>query len=435
MIISRSEIIKDFIKNGGLTFVFCLLSVIILPIYIHYLPPVMILWVLFWIYENKSGLKKDIIIGNKAAILFFLFVVFYLWQTAGLLFADSLSVGFERLFKRLSLLVFPLVLFYPGSRIINNINLIIRMFAVCAFVYIIYCLGNALHCSLSIQNHNWIFNPHPTDYEYENFFYGYRLSYPVHPSYFSMYIVLSMLISLEALFDSSMDYLKKGLFLTMIIVFLVIIYLLSSRAGMFSAVVVLPLYFLYKLFRIFPKWILLLSFFVMILIFLKIAWTNDRLSYNYDGVTKTQPNEIIKNDVRYDIWRSSIGVIKQNFIFGVGTGDASKDLAEEFLNRGYVNGFYDNLNAHNQFLETLLENGLIGLIIFFAIIGYMLYIAISQRNLLLGLFIISTTIFFVFETMLNRLAGVSFFALFSFLLIYTKMNKQKINNNDIKSEA
>jgi O-antigen ligase len=173
----------------------------------------------------------------------------------------------------------------------------------------------------------------------------------------------------------------------------------------------------------------------MILIFLKIAWTNDRLSYNYDGVTKTQPNEIIKKDVRYDIWRSAIGVIKQNFIFGVGTGDASKDLAEEFLNRGYVNGFYDNLNAHNQFLETLLENGLIGLIIFFAIIGYMLYIAISQRNLLLGLFIISITIFFVFETMLNRLAGVSFFALFSFLLIYTKMKKQEINNNDIKSEA
>jgi O-antigen ligase len=424
MITSRSESTKKFIQNGGLTFVFCLLSVVILPVYIHYLPPVMILWVLFWIYENKSGLNKDIIVGNKAAILFLLFVVFYLWQIAGLFFAESLNVGFERLFKRLSILVFPLVLFYPGSRIINNINYIIRLFAVCTFVYVIYCFGNALHNSLSIQNHIWIFNPHPADYDYENFFYGYRVSYPVHPSYLSMYIILSILISLEALFDSSLKCLKKAFYLTMVAVFLLILYLLSSRAGMLSAVIILPIYFLYKLFRRFPKWIILLSFFLMVVIFLKIAWTNNRLSYNTDGITKTQPNEIIKRDVRYNIWRSAIGVIKDHFILGVGTGDASKNLTEEFLKRGYVNGFYDNLNAHNQFLEILLENGLIGLILFFSILTYMSYIAITEQNLILGLFIIATIIFFIFETMLNRLAGISFFALFSFLLIYSKTAKR-----------
>jgi O-antigen ligase len=420
MSILRSENIRRFIQNGGLTFICCLLSVTILPIYIHYLPPVMILWVLLWVYENKTGLKKDIIIGNKAAVLLILFIIFYLWQIAGLFFAESLNIGFERLFKRLSFIVFPLVLFYPGSRITNKIDLITRLFAISTFIFIIYCLGNALHNSLSIHDHMWTFNPHPADYNYESFFYGYRLSYPVHPSYLSMYILLSILISLEALFDNSLKHLKRGLYLTMIIVFLVILYLLSSRAGMFSAVVILPMYFLYKLFGRFPKWILLLSFLLMILIFLKIAWTNNRLSYNTDGITKTQPNEIIKRDVRYDIWRSAIGVIKDHFIIGVGTGDASKNLTEEFLKRGYVNGYYDNLNAHNQFLEILLENGLIGLILFLAILTYMAYIAITQQNLLLGLFIIATIIFFVFETMLNRLAGISFFALFSFLLIYSK---------------
>jgi O-antigen ligase len=105
---------------------------------------------------------------------------------------------------------------------------------------------------------------------------------------------------------------------------------------------------------------------------------------------------------------------------GVGTGDASDELKKEFKNRGYINGYYDNLNAHNQFLEILLENGLIGLILFLTILGYMSYIAISQRNILSGLFIIMMFVFFMFETVLNRLSGISFFAFLSFLLIHIK---------------
>jgi len=104
----------------------------------------------------------------------------------------------------------------------------------------------------------------------------------------------------------------------------------------------------------------------------------------------------------------------------VGTGNASEELKKEFISRGYVKGYYDNLNAHNQYIEILLENGLIGLILFMAIFGYMIYIAVSERNILYGLFIIMMIVFFFFETILNRLAGVTFFPLFSFLLLQYK---------------
>jgi O-antigen ligase len=129
-----------------------------------------------------------------------------------------------------------------------------------------------------------------------------------------------------------------------------------------------------------------------------------------------------------------LGVVRKNLIFGVGTGDASDKLKEEFVSRGYIDGYYNNLNAHNQFLEILVENGLIGLILFLSILAYMAYMAVNKQNILLGLFIITTIVFFIFETMLNRLAGVSFFGLFSFLLIYAKKNKQtsEINNNKTK---
>jgi len=100
--------------------------------------------------------------------------------------------------------------------------------------------------------------------------------------------------------------------------------------------------------------------------------------------------------------------------------DASAELKKEFKKKGYTYGYYNDLNAHNQFLEVLLENGLIGLVIFLGILGYMIFIAVSERNLVYGLFILMILIFFSFESALNRLAGITFFSLFSFLLIHIK---------------
>lgn len=413
-----------FIRNGGFTFVFSLLTVVILPVYIHWLPPVIILWVLFWIVENKSGIKKDFIKDNKAAVLFFLFIIFYLWQISGLFLADSFNTGIERLFKRLSFLLFPLVLFYPGGRIVKNINLITRLFAICIFIYLVFCFGNALHNSLTIRDHHWIFNPNPLDYNYENYFYGARLSDPVHPSYLAMYLIMSILISSESLFDNSLSYFKKGLWMALIIVFIVALYLLSARAGIIAGIIIIPVYFLIKFFKRFPKWISLIILGSLAVILVVFAKKNERVNTSFEGITKDNIDETLKNDPRLLIWKSALGVVRNNLILGVGTGDASKELQQEFISRGYINGFYGNLNAHNQFLEILLENGLIGLILFMAILSYTAYIAINQQNILLGMFIITIIVFFLFETMLNRLGGVSFFALFSFLLIYSSANTQ-----------
>jgi O-antigen ligase len=421
---NRSESLKKFFKDGGLTFALCLLSVIIMPVYVYFLPPVMVLWVLFWIFEKKEGFKNSSLSDNKAAILFFLFVLFYLWQISGLFLAESLNTGIERLLKRLSFLLFPLVLFYPCSKIIKNIDLIIRVFAVSTFIYIVYCFGNALHHSLSIENHKWIFNPHPSDYDYENYFLGFRLSFPLHPSYLTMYIVLSVLISCESIFDNSISHFKKGLWISIIIVFIIVIYLLSARAGILAAIIVFPVYFLIKFYSRFPKWIALGVIGILIVILVIVAQKNERVSTSLEGVSKEKFNETLKNDPRLLIWKSALGVIRKNLIIGVGTGDATNMLKEEFVSRGYIDGYYDNLNAHNQFLEILLENGLIGLVLFLSIIVYMAYIAIKQQNLLLGLYVITIIIFFIFETMLNRLAGVSFFSLFSFLLFYTRPKRK-----------
>jgi O-antigen ligase len=382
----------------------------------------MVLWVILWFMENGFRFDKTMFYGNRAAILLIIVLTLYIWQIAGLLFAESLDSGFERIFKRLSFLIFPLVLFYPGKRIINNINLIIRLFAICTFIYIIYCFGNALHNSFVMKDGSVIFNPHPLDYDYENFFYSSRFSAFIHPSYLAMYVVLSLLISFEALSDNSQSLIKKCVWLFLILTFFIVLYLLSSRAGILAVIIVCPVYFVFKFYKRLSGWIIILSAAIILLIFFSIAKTNFRINYALEMISKDNLKSSVLKDERYNIWRSAFGVIKKNFILGVGTGDASNELKKEFIKRGYVEGYYDNMNSHNQYIEILLESGIIGLIIFLSFQIYMTYIAISDRNLLYGLFIIMMVVFFSFETLLNRLAGITFYPLFSFLLLYTGQN-------------
>jgi O-antigen ligase len=410
--------IKELSENKSLTFYASLACVTILPLYIHWLPPFMILWGLFWFFENRNEFGTIPVKGNNQALLFFLFLALFLWQTGELALAESLNSGFERIFKRLSMLLFPLVLFYPGIKIKQNSELILRIFVLSVLVYLAYCFGNALHSSLVFKDGKWVFNAYHELYTYESFFTGARLSALVHPSYLSMYVLMSALISFESGFNPVLSVTKRSLWLSASVFLVIVLYLLSSRAGVLAGFLVLSLYFIFKFYRKLSKTVIVLIFLTTGVGSVIMLKTNERLKYSIDELANSGLHGTFSNDTRSLIWKSAFGVIKSNLILGVGTGDASYELKKEFKKRGYVDGYYDNLNAHNQFLEILLENGIIGLIIFLSLICYSIYISITEQNLLLGLFIIMMTVFFMFETVLNRLAGITFFPLFAFLLIY-----------------
>jgi O-antigen ligase len=415
--------IKDLSDNGLLTYYACVSCIVVLPIYIHWLPPFMVLWVLLWFFQNRNDFNKISVSGNTRAVLFLLFLGLFVWQTGELLLANSLNAGFERIFKRLSFLLFPLVLFYPGIKIERSIDLILRIFALSVFVYLLYCFGNAFHSSLVYKDGKWIFNAYHELYTYESFFMGARLSAIVHPTYLSMYVLLSALISLDSLFEKSMVGPKRYLWIVSSFVFAIVIYLLSSRAGVIAAFIVLPLFCVIKFYGKMSKAIIIVVLVVAALGSVVMLKTNERLKYSLEELSSSGINGTFAKDTRYLIWKSAWGVIRSNLVLGVGTGNASEELKKEFKNRGYTEGYYDDLNAHNQFIEILLENGIIGLILFLSILGYLVYLAISDHNLMLGLFIIIIVVFFMFESVLNRLAGITFFPFFSFLLVHYKTQK------------
>jgi len=239
---------------------------------------------------------------------------------------------------------------------------------------------------------------------------------------------------MEAFLDKSIRKMKRIFWLIISIILLLSIYLLSSRGEILATVFAVPVYFLlrYKVMGI--NRIAGLFIIICIFVLIPICISNPRLHYYFRTDSNVELSNKIHKESRLAIWKSAFKLISKNLVFGVGTGDIQNELNKEY----YQSGDKDltnvkNLNTHNQFIEILLENGLIGLILFMTFIGMMLYISISERNVIYILFILIVFVSFLFETMLNRLAGISFFALFSFLLLHVKSISSPLSEQ--KSDA
>jgi O-antigen ligase len=214
------------------------------------------------------------------------------------------------------------------------------------------------------------------------------------------------------------------------IILMISVYLLSSKTGIIVLLLLAPSYLYIKFRRKLKLLVASLFLAAVVLIAFFVVRTNTRTNVFIDGVLSGTFKQVAVKDGRLVIWRAAMNPIKKNLIFGVGTGGVDAVMKEEYLkigNQELVKGRY---NLHSQYLEILLENGLIGLILFTAMIGTMIFTAISQKNLLYGVFIVTMIVFFLFETGLNRLPGVAFFSLFSFLLIYLPLpSRESLNLN------
>jgi O-antigen ligase len=377
-------------------------------------------WALCWIIENFFRIEKAWQSERKTLLLFSGFVLFYFWILAGLLYSDNIQNGTLLIFRRLSLLVFPLILFSPGIEIKKRTKTLLQIFTIGTVLYLLICYGYAFFRSITIHDGNWSFNPRVPDYEWTNYFLGTDFTINQHPSYIAMYVIISIFIAFELYSDKSLRKMIRILWLFSAIFLIISVYYLSSRAAYLAVLVLLPLYLILKLGKKGLNLLTIGSVVVVLLIFSYVFFTNQRVKYFFNDPEKSTIGQKLSMDFRIPIWKSALSVIQQNVIFGVGIGDSCDELKKEFKNSGYTEGYYENLNAHNQYLEVLLGSGIIGCLIFISILGLISYIAIRDKNLLYGLFILMMLIFFMFESILNRIAGVTFFSLFSFLLLHLK---------------
>jgi O-antigen ligase len=133
-------------------------------------------------------------------------------------------------------------------------------------------------------------------------------------------------------------------------------------------------------------------------------------------------------NTRLAIWHCGKEVLRRNWLFGVGIGDAGDQMIEEYRKNNFYFGVKYNLNAHNQYLDAGIGYGLTGFLVFlFGILVLPLYVAWRERNFLLAYFMISLAIYLSTEVMFNRNQGVTFLAFFMVLLGHLNERKETKN--------
>jgi O-antigen ligase len=101
---------------------------------------------------------------------------------------------------------------------------------------------------------------------------------------------------------------------------------------------------------------------------------------------------------------------------GVGTGNVDEVLGSKLRSMHLPNLAKQNYNPHNQYLQTGVEIGIVGLLLLIGMVLYLIRKGWRQRNWLILAITANFAINMLFESMLQRQSGIVFYAFILLLL-------------------
>ncbi len=408
-----------------------LVMVFLLPISLHltiiFFNILCILWFISGIWWNS---KPDI---NQNKELIGL-ILFWLLHVISLLYSSDHTRGFNDVVQKLAFVLFPLIFLTTRDKLFPFIKKILWAFVLGLIVVSALYLLNATYNSIGYTFNGLVFNPTPVNVPWENYYFHQRLAIHQHPTYLSMFYAMGIAILFHLIKRGNYhSYKEKVGYASLILLFIIMIILLSSRAGVVTGALVLILGLLWLYFKRTSMLTSLLIFGVIILMISVFALNNSRFSILLKGLGVEQASSVVDDNalekkligetlIRINIWQSIPDVMKNHWLIGYGIGDSKQALQEGYKKKGITYAYEYQFNAHNQFLETLVALGLVGLLLLLLLVISTLQKSLKDRNFLLISFILIVGTNFMFESILERIAGVMFFGFFLSLLLTLEAN-------------
>ena len=142
----------------------------------------------------------------------------------------------------------------------------------------------------------------------------------------------------------------------------------------------------------------------------------------YKHITDTAKNILNgeKGDVRQTLWQSGLATIKDRPLFGYGCDGYWDALFEQYRTHDCLNATIQQFSTHNQYLETTLSSGLVGLAVMLAMIAVPVVLALRRphRNLPMFMFTVVYTVCIFFEATFGRQMGLLFISFWYCLLLH-----------------
>jgi len=417
---------SEYSLLNNISYLSLLTIAFVFPFGISWLPYLLWFAGLAWLLEGKILMKIKNAFTNKILIFYFvLFLVFYLLHLLSVINSTNSNEAWFDIQVKLALVVFPFIIFTSNNLIKRNINNILIALVAGTIIVVLICFFNSLFHSFNISDGHLVFQVHPGNQDWNNYFLGDYFSVFHHPSYFVMFISLSIAIVFYLKFSKrDIIYLKGWQFVLLLIFLSVALFLVSSRAGLIIWVMIIIYFFINDLavrYTFNEKILSFLPFVLLagVLVFLLINGNRFRVVADEISDIKKSDQEhecTGSSEIRVVMWERALDIIKDNPMLGTGTGDVKDKLQKNAEIEGYSIVKDRNFNVHNQYLETWMGIGFFGFIILLLLFFVPLFF--KSRHYLLPYLIIILSTSFLFESMLNRLAGVMFFSFFLSLLVF-----------------
>lgn len=381
----------------------------LLPLGINLPTPFFIISIILGIIHIFRS-KKNFVFENKALLLF---PIYFIILTCSLLYSTNLSGGLLIIQRSLSLLLFPIIFLFvkeDASTVKRLFDFLLYGVLLSFFINLVITLHSAFSLSLdaakifSIENLTTILDSLVIGWDR---FTGTGFSQLINPSYVSLYILLVLSYYLKKELNS-----KIRIFV--VITLFLYLFLLSSRAAYFI-MLIMSVLLLLDIKDKSKKHTMFIIFIMGIIIF----FNNPRIFDFYSRVkdfksTKSYDAKTIEKS-RLLTWDASLQLIKEAPLLGYGIGDANDILIEKYKELGYDYNYKNKYNAHNQFLQTMLQTGIVGcavLISIFIVLGYRMNRSRNEFSVFLILLVS-----LLFESMLVRFNGIVFFSIITPLLL------------------
>jgi len=367
--------------------------------------------------DFKNNLKQLFI--NKISISFLLFFGLIVISA---LFRTNQTSAISNVERRLSFLVFPLI--FSGGVTLNQVKKIVLSFCFGTLIVMFYCIAVAIYKTKTTENLDAFF------------YHNLSAAVSLNAIYLSIYCVFSIFALLYYYNDLEKTYKK---WVMMMIIFLSASVILLSSKNLLIVLVIGILFFLVKRFKTGNKFLFLLP--ILLVLFTQIKPVKERF------LTEINANmNVIKQDTfRYDtpftgltlrlvIWKNSITILNENnaWLLGVGIGNFQDLLNKKYVQKGMYTGNvelgdtgYWGYNTHNQWVETMLALGIVGLLILITILCLIFHHYLQQKQVLgLFLFFILISVSLT-ESVISANKGIVFFTFF--LLLFSNSFRKIIS--------
>ena len=301
----------------------------------------------FWLYL-KPSISNPIV---QAFIMFFLLYVLWLFGTENLQYAN-------RMISQIKYALLPLLF-------LSFLDKKFSTYIISAFI-----LG-MLYSEIFSYLINFNILPWTVSLFDINIYQAYLKNDPspfLHHSHYAAALALTVALLANQLLTKTNTVFVKIMATLFMISATVNMSLVGGRIGYIIYIVLLTSLIIIKYKKKAFKPLLLLSTLLVLVFTIAYSFSplfKQRIDYSLQTIEKLEKNNSVRSSLgnRITIWNYSSDIIKENPLFGVGTGDLMDEVRKNITSAQHQH-IKNMPHTHNQYISILLQFGIIGLFVF-----------------------------------------------------------------------